>query len=95
MNKLRSSTCELWLSKIPFSYEDNYILEGGNDAIEYFIDKRGFRFPKVQFSKFENELKYVLRLDDDFNAQFNQIACSDSYYDELVKLENLLASKKE
>lgn len=80
MNELKSSTCELWLSKVPFSYEDNYILEGGNNAIEYFVDKRGFRFPKVQFSKFENELKYILRLDDDFNAQFNQIASSDAYY---------------
>ena len=82
MNNLRSSTCELWLCKIPFSYDDNYVLEGGYNAIEYIVNKRGFRFPKVQFAKFENELKYVLRLDDNFNAQFNQIAISDSYYDE-------------
>lgn len=79
MNQLKSSTCELWLSKVPFSYEDNYIL-GGNKSYEYFLNKRGFRFPKVQFSKFENELKYVLRLNDDFNEQFNQICYSDSYY---------------
>lgn len=79
MNSLINSQCTLRLAKIPFNFDDNYILEG--NAIEYFNSKGGFYFSKVQMTKFENKLKYVLRLDDNFNAQFNQIAMSTSYTD--------------
>ena len=79
MNKLLGSQCYLRLAKIPFNFDDNYILEG--NSIEYFTSKGGFYFNKVQMTKFENKLKYVLRLDDDFNAQFNQISMSTSYRD--------------
>ena len=80
MNELKTSQCSLYLAKIPFSFEDNYILEGAEDSIEYLFTKVGFTFLNVQFSKFENKLKYVLRLDDNFNAQYNQISMSLSYY---------------
>ncbi len=79
MNELKHSRCVLYLSKVPFSFEDNYAFEGGHNAIQYFISKMGFTFMNVQFGKFENEMKYILRLNDDYNAQFNQISISDSY----------------
>jgi len=79
MNELKTSTCSLQLAKVPFNFEDNFILEGGSYAHAYFISKSGFTFSKVQFSKFENKMKYVLRLDDNYNAQFNQISFSNSY----------------
>jgi hypothetical protein len=79
MNELKTSTCTLQLAKIPFNFEDNYILEGGTSALNYLASKSGFTFSKVQFSKFENKMKYVLRLSDNYNAQFNQISMSDSY----------------
>ena len=79
MNELKTSTCSLQLAKVPFNFEDNFILEGGAYAHAYFISKSGFTFSKVQFGKFENKMKYVLRLDDNYNAQFNQISFSNSY----------------
>lgn len=85
MNTLLNSQCKLMLAKIPFNFDDNYILEG--DAIEYFNSKVGFTFDKVQMSKFENKLKYVLRLNDNFNAQFNQISMSLSYNDSSTYLK--------
>ena len=81
MNELKTSTCSLQLAKVPFNFEDNFILEGGSYAHAYFISKSGFTFSKVQFGKFENKMKYVLRLDDNYNAQFNQISFSHSYTD--------------
>ena len=79
MNHLIQSQCKLMLAKIPFNFDDNFILEG--QSINYFTSKIGFTFDKVQMTKFENKLKYVLRLDDNFNAQFNQISMSSSYAD--------------
>lgn len=79
MNELISSRCYLYLSKVSFNYDDNYVFEGGQNAVNYFISKAGFTFTSVQFGKFENEMKYVLRLDDQYNAQFNQLSISNSY----------------
>lgn len=87
MNELKTSTCSLQLAKIPFNFEDNYILEGGTNAITFLTSKSGFTFSKVQFTKFENKMKYVLRLDDNYNAQFNQISMSNSYIDSTTYLK--------
>lgn len=72
--KLNSFTSSITFMKIPFNYDDNYIIDGNKAQIEtYFSNRGGVEINNIQPPKLEKEIKYIIQLPNELVNEFTNI----------------------
>ena len=78
--KLNSFTSSITFMKIPFNYDDNYIIDGNKSQIEaYFSNRGGVEINNIQPPKLEKEIKYIIQLPNELVNEFTNIIPNDYF----------------
>ncbi len=81
--KLNSFNSSITFMRIPFNYDDNYIIDGNKTQIEaYFSNRGGIEINNIQPPKLEKEIKYIIQLPNELVNEFTNIIPNDYFIDD-------------